>query len=118
MIPTPKGFLGSGQATGLPPKPDLSRYVQTRRAIPEAVLVTTPQPAKRPRRGGVSRDSMRGKVLQLKSLVAGRDFDAYVHIDDLIGLTLRSMSDKDPAVRKAANRAFAALTAQHNTCKF
>lgn len=65
MIPTPKGFLGSGQATGLPPKPDLSRYVQTRRAIPEAVLVTTPQPAKRPRLGGVSHDSMRGKVLEV-----------------------------------------------------
>lgn len=40
MIPTPKGFLGSGQPTGLPPKPDLSRYTEPSRYRIEKITPT------------------------------------------------------------------------------
>lgn len=62
MIPAPKGFLGSGQPTGLPPKPDLSRYIQTHRPTPEPEAPTQPKPTK-PR--GVACSTMRGKVLEV-----------------------------------------------------
>lgn len=63
LIPTPKGFLGSGQPTGLPPKPDLSRYVQTHRPTAETKAPTKPEPTRKPR--GVSCSTLRGKVLEV-----------------------------------------------------
>ncbi len=80
MIPSPKGFLGSGQPNGLPPKPDLSRYVQIREAEPPPSVREEPapvpinkpckeaKPAKiqpRPKLRSVASNSVRGKVLEV-----------------------------------------------------
>jgi len=63
MIPVQRGFLGSGQPNGLPPKPDLNRYQQTTK--PTESKPVEQKPIVRTKRKRGASDTQRERILEV-----------------------------------------------------